>query len=241
MGRRAVLITRSQPGASATAKRVADAGFAPVLTPMLRIVPMPVPKSLPPVQAVLVTSANAARLLATLKPPPARVLTVGGATGEAARAAGATDVLSADGDVEALAALAKRVLDPKAGPVLHWRGREVAGDLAGALTSAGFDVREEVVYAAEAADRLTPEAEQGLRDGSAKAVLIHSARAARAFLDAVTGAGLADRLSSVVAVSLSPEAGAPLGGTRLADAVSAAQPLEMSLIEALTGALNKPA
>lgn len=237
----AVLITRSEPGASATGKRVADAGFTPILTPMLRIVPLATSQSLPAVQAVLITSAHAARRLAGVKPPLPPVLTVGGATAEAARAAGAKDVTSAEGAVEALAALAKQKLDPRAGAVLHWRGKEVAGDLAGALRSAGFVVREQVVYAAETAASLSPAAARALGEGTARAVLLHSARGAQAFLDVVKDEGLVDRLAQIVAVSLSPEAGAPLQGTALAGAVSAAQPLEMSLIEALTSALNRPA
>ncbi len=237
----AVLITRSEPGASVTAKRVAEAGFAPILTPMLRISPLPIPATLPKVQAILVTSANAARRLEDVASRPTRVLTVGGATADAARAAGAQDVTSADGDVVALAALAQRTLDPKAGPLLHWRGREVAGDLAGALRAAGFEVLEQLVYAAEPALSLTPDAERALKDGTARAVLFHSARGARAFVDVVKSAGLTEHLRGVVAVSLSAEASGPARGTAFAGAVSAVQPLEMSLIEALTAALNRPA
>jgi uroporphyrinogen-III synthase len=240
-----ILITRSEPGASATATRVADAGFVPVPTPMLRIAPAPIPRTVEGVQGLLVTSVNAARRLAELASPPPRVLTVGGATAEAARAAGAGDVLSADGDVHALTALARRALDPKAGALLHWRGREVAGDLAGALRAAGFEVREQVVYAAEPEERLSPEAEQALADGSARAVLFHSARGAGAFLEAAGRAGptepLSGRLSGLIAVALSEQAGAPAAGQGFARVVAAAQPLESSLIEALTSALNDAA
>jgi uroporphyrinogen-III synthase len=233
-----ILVTRSEPGASATAASLAAAGFAAIKTPMLVIEDRPTPASLAGVQALLVTSAHAARRLAAAPGPLPRVLTVGGATAEAARAAGATGVISADGDAGALVALVKRTLDPAAGPVLHWRGREVASDLAGALGAAGFEVREAVVYAAEPATTLAAEAAAALREGAAAAVLFHSARGARAFLAAADREGLTRRLERVVAASLSPQAGEPARDRAFAKHVSAAQPLEKSLIEALTAALN---
>jgi uroporphyrinogen-III synthase len=213
-----------------------EAGFAVIRTPMLAVADRLVPESLDGVQALLVTSAHAARRLADAPQPLPRVLTVGGATAEAAKTAGALEVLSADGDVTALAALARRVLNPAQGPLLHWRGQDVAGDLAGALEGAGFTVGEAIVYAAEPATTLTPEAARALRAGEAAAVLFHSARGARAFLDAAVREGLVDRLAGLVAASLSTQAGAPVRDAPFAKHVSAAQPLEKSVIEALTAA-----
>jgi uroporphyrinogen-III synthase len=233
-----ILVTRSEPGASATAERLVEAGLRAIRTPMLATVDRPLPADLEGVQALLVTSAHAARRLAEAPRPLPRVLTVGGATAEAARAAGAEEVRSADGDVEALAVLARRVLHSAHGPVLHWRGENVAGDLTGALEHSGFTVRHAIVYAAEPAAALSPEAADALRGGEAAGVLFHSARGARAFIDAVGRAGLTDRVHGLVAASLSSEAGAPARETAFAKHVSAAQPLEKSLLEALTAALN---
>jgi uroporphyrinogen-III synthase len=146
------------------------------------------------------------RRLADAPRPLPRVLAVGGATAEAARASGAADVVSADGDAAALADLAIRTLDPRGGAVSIWRGRDVAADLAGALTAAGFLVVEHQVYAAEARRRLAPEAAAALAAGEVAAVLAHSARGARAFLAAVEADGLRASLSDVIGVALSPQA-----------------------------------
>ncbi len=234
----AVLITRSEPGASATARRLEEAGFTPILTPMLHIAPRPPPKSLKGVQALLVTSVNGALRLVEAPQPLPRILAVGGATADAARAAGAAEVLSAEGDVAALIALARRVLDPAAGPVAHWRGGDVAGDVAGALRAAGFTAREHVVYAAVAHRAVSPAARLALEQGEAAAVTFHSARGARAFLAAVAEARLSGALSGLVAASLSPQAGAPAAAAGFAALVSAAQPNEPSLIRALAQALS---
>jgi uroporphyrinogen-III synthase len=143
MVERPCVITRSRPGAEQTAAAVAALGWTPVLCPARAVVPVAV--SATGAGAVLLTSAHAARLA----PPELHrlpALTVGAATAEAARAAGFLDVGSADGDV---IALARQAADRFAGtgqPLVHVRGQEVAGDLAGELARVGIQVLPLVVY-----------------------------------------------------------------------------------------------
>lgn len=91
---RRVLVTRPEPGASRTAAALRDAGWQPLLAPMLEIVrsnpALPRPGA---VQAVLVTSSNA---LPAFDPSwyGKPVLAVGGATATAARGRGFADVAS---------------------------------------------------------------------------------------------------------------------------------------------------
>jgi uroporphyrinogen-III synthase len=173
-----VAVTRALPEAEATAARVRALGGEPVLAPLLTIAPRAFDVSLNGVQALLFTSSNGVRAFAAASDTGAvRVLAVGDATAEAARAAGFYDVRSAAGDVAALAALAAATLDPAAGKLVHIAGAQVAGDLAGALDAAGFKVERRIAYEARAAPALPP-----AFAGPLDAVLFHSARAAQTFV-----------------------------------------------------------
>lgn len=174
-----VLITRPEPGASETARRVAALGFTPVLAPSLvvRSLPARLPER---ADAVVLPSGNA---VATLPPSlhAVPVLAVGDATAARARGAGFTDVRSADGDAVALTALAREAL-PAGGRVLLACGRGQSIALAAGLRAAGLRVHRRAVYAARPAAALPPEATEALRAGGLRAALFLSAETARAFV-----------------------------------------------------------
>ncbi len=173
-----VAITRAMPEAEATAARVRALGAEAVIAPLLTIVPCAYDTSTDGAQALLFTSSNGVRAFPDVRGARDRiVLTVGDATAAAARAAGFTDVRSADGDVRSLAALAKAQLDPAKGKLIHIAGDHVAGDLGGELREAGFDVQRRLAFASVAA-RTLPEVFNGPLD----IVLFHSARAAETFV-----------------------------------------------------------
>lgn len=228
----AVLVTRAEPGATATAAGLAELGFNPILTPVLEIRDREArADALHDAQAVLVTSANAAVRLARFGAVPT-VYAVGEATAEAARAAVRGEAVSAGGDAAALAALVIARLDPEDGPLVHVRGAHVAGDLAGRLRRAGFKVGEVIAYEAETVESLAPAAVAALRAGGA-AVLIHSARGAEAFLRAVERAGLTETLADAVLAGISAAALAPLENVATKRRVEAVAPTEQALLEAL--------
>ncbi|MCV0394463.1 MAG: uroporphyrinogen-III synthase [Rhizobiaceae bacterium] len=109
-----VLVTRPEPGASRTARRLAEAGHQPLLLPLSRIEPLPAQLDALP-DAVAATSANAlhntpAELVEKLRDLP--VFAVGDATAAAAAAAGFHDVRSAAGDAAALARLVRSHTPP---------------------------------------------------------------------------------------------------------------------------------
>ena len=205
-----VLLTRPEPDSTALAARLKNDGIDSVIAPLLEIVPRdpgPPPVPMDSVQALLVTSANAAeRLPSVTERRDVRVLCVGTATAEAVRAQGFDSVESADGAIEELTALALGTLDPKAGPVLHLSGDTVAGDLAGMLRLAGFEAHRLVVYEARPAEALPPRVLAELRRGRLDAVLFFSPRTAETFVRLVKSAGLAGQLDSVVAVAISDKA-----------------------------------
>jgi uroporphyrinogen-III synthase len=173
-----VAITRASPDAEGTAERLKAMGAAPVIAPLLTIVPRAFNANVEDAQALLLTSAAGARAFPGERSAHAKpVFTVGDATADAARAAEFTDVRSADGDVGALAALVKDALHPSAGKLIHICGEHVAGDLAGALAAAGFSVERRIAYAARTATQIPSALLQPL-----DVVLFHSARAAETFV-----------------------------------------------------------
>ncbi|HET6969964.1 MAG TPA: uroporphyrinogen-III synthase, partial [Phenylobacterium sp.] len=103
--RQRIWITRAQPGADATAERVRAMGHDAVVAPLLAVRPLlDVPVDLRGVAALAFTSANGVRAFADVSGERnLKVFALGAATAQAARAAGFKSVLSADGDVEALA------------------------------------------------------------------------------------------------------------------------------------------
>ena len=103
-----VWITRAEPGASATARRVVAAGLVPLVAPLLETADLPGAaadlEALPPSAVLAFTSANGVRALARLTPRrDLKAWCVGAATAGAARLAGFVDVVAGGGDVEALA------------------------------------------------------------------------------------------------------------------------------------------
>jgi uroporphyrinogen-III synthase len=174
-----VAITRAAPENAHTAARLQKRGAIPLLSPLLDIEHVSFDADLRQVQALLFTSSNGVHAFARQSHARAApVLAVGDATAAAARSLGFADVRSADGDVAALALLAKSTLDPRAGKLVHVAGARVAGDLAGALAAAGFEIERRTGYEAKAVTRLPVDFADPL-----DIVLFHSARAAQIFVD----------------------------------------------------------
>lgn len=186
-----VAITRADADAEHTAERIRALGAEPILAPLLSIIPCAYDTNVADAQALLFTSANGVRAFPDARRLQAKpVLTVGDATAEAARKAGFTDIRSADGDVSALAALARATLRPGAGKLVHIGGEHLAGDLAGELRAAGFAVERRIAYAARAVLTLPPQLLQPL-----DIILFHSTRGAETFV--ALGAPNAHKLTAV--------------------------------------------
>jgi uroporphyrinogen-III synthase len=203
-GRRGILVTRPEPGAAETGRRLAALGFEPILAPALLLAPRPFKP--PPAQALLLTSRAAARSLAPGEGLPADlpVLAVGEATAAEARSRGFREVVAAEGDGAALVALIAGRLQPAAGPLLLAVGAGYGADLAAALREAGFRVWRRVAYAAVPAPALPGEAIAALkRDNHVVAALFFSPRSARCAVSLLRSAGLAEQAGSVVALAIS--------------------------------------
>ncbi|WP_340116266.1 uroporphyrinogen-III synthase [Pelagibius sp. 7325] len=232
-----VLVTRPREDAPGLVADLEARGHAVMLEPLLTIRPRDPavwPDGHENAQALLVTSANGARAFARLD---ARrdlpVYAVGDASAAAARALGFAEVHSAAGNVDDLAALVKRRLDPARGPLLHPAAGKLAGDLQGTLRAAGFTVLRAVLYDAVPVTALSKDCIRGLNGGLIDAATFFSPRTAAGFVNLVEAAGLGDTCRRVVAVCLSPAVAEALCDVSWRRTVVAERPDQAALLAQL--------
>ncbi|THD74459.1 MAG: uroporphyrinogen-III synthase [Phenylobacterium sp.] len=223
--RQRIWITRTQPGADSTAERVRAMGHEALIAPLLTVrLVEDADIDLRGVGALAFTSANGVRAFADrCGERELRVFAVGAATAQAARAAGFHTVLSADGDVEALAEGIASRRGQLRGAVLHPGAVEPAGDLAGALEKHGVEARRAILYETGPVKISDAQAEVLVQ---ADAALLHSPLAAKA-LAAVLKAHPAPDLR---ALGLSKAVIRPLSRARLAAKAYPPFPLEAALL-----------
>jgi uroporphyrinogen-III synthase len=238
------LITRPIEDVEPLAAALAARGIAPVIEPLLAIRPLAaaipdLAASLDGAQAVLFTSANGARAFARAT---ARrdlpVFAVGDATARAAAALGFGAVASAAGDVDALAGLVAARLDPERGALLHAAGSAVAGDLAGRLEAAGFQLRRAVLYSADPVARLSAATVAALRGLRIDAAFFFSPRTAAHFVTLARAARIDEACRHVAALCLSPAVAGELSSLVWAHIVVAAAPEQRALLAAFDGFLS---
>ena len=221
--RQRIWITRAQPGADVTAERVRAMGHDAIVAPLLAVRVLPeVNVELHGVAALAFTSANGVRAFADVSGERGlKVFAVGAATAQAARAAGFKSVLSADGDVEALAEGIAARRGELRGAVLHPGALEPAGDLAGALEKQGVEARRLILYETAPVEDL--DTERLLRSDT---VLLHSPRASQVLAKLLK----AHPAPELRALGLSKAVIAPLSRTRLASKAYPPFPLEAALL-----------
>jgi uroporphyrinogen-III synthase len=225
------LITRTQPGAQVTEVLLRDVGLRPYCVPAATIVATGAAVDVSGVQALLMTSAAAARAItldATLRPLP--VYAVGDATAEAAIQAGFTNVISAGGDGAALAVLAADRMKTDHGALLHLRGQEVAGDVTGMLSACGFETRFVEVYHTQDHPDFRKAILDHVRTKSG-IILIHSPAGARRLCAALQGTEV--DLGNWDIAALSPACLVPAQNQGFNTLFTADQPDEVALIQAV--------
>lgn len=226
-----VLVTRPEPAAAATARRLAERGHAAVVAPLSSVetitAELPAPET---VQAVVVTSARALPALAAFRARP--LLAVGEASAAAARARGFSAVLSAGGDAAALARLALARCTPAGGPLLL-PGQEGQGAaLAEKLRAAGFAVCARAVYRLHRVSTLPETARQALAAGTVEAALFFSPASTRDFV-ALAGLLPVACFTRVEALAISPATATPLAPLPWQRVRVAAHPDQEELLDLL--------
>jgi uroporphyrinogen-III synthase len=208
--------------------RVRELRLEAVVEPLLEVRPAEdAPIDLADVSAIAFTSANAVDAFAQRSTERAiRVFAVGDATASAARIHRFSNVLSAKGDVAALASALVSRRRELPGVVLYPAAAEPAQDLAGALEGVGLTVRQVTLYETVV---LSPSEALVERLPQIDGVLVHSAKAAKA-LAAFLKTYPAPQLT---AFCLSRQIGRSLGRAGLAAVVSAEAANEAALLALL--------
>jgi uroporphyrinogen-III synthase len=243
----AVLVTRPHPDDETTAASLRARGFEVLRAPMLRFEPVPVHEDMNArYSAVIVTSANALRGIEPhlkghrmLELP---LFAVGEHTAAAARRAGFTHVVSANGDAAnlrdlVLASLRAKELK-KASTLLYLAGAEIARDLASELEESGFRVVTQTTYKMIAVKSLPREVSDAFAANQVEAVLHYSQRSARAFLDAARAAGVEISALAIPQCCISAAVASVVRDAGATQVVVAATPDENALFEALERALR---
>jgi uroporphyrinogen-III synthase len=230
-----VLVTRPQPDQEPFVGMLRAAGFEPVVCPVLEIRPQAVAATdWTGLQAVLITSANGARALAAAtNMRDLRLVCVGPASADAARALGFRDVLAASGEgTRSLADLCVAQLRPDGGPLLHGSGQDVAGDLVAQLRLRGFDARRLVLYRAVWAEALSDGGGVALRGQDPGIATFFSVRSVEGFWRLVAKMGLETPASRWRAACLS-QAVAGTARARFGRVGVAAEPSLGAMLEAV--------
>jgi uroporphyrinogen-III synthase len=224
-----LLVTRPEPDNERTAAVLRAQGHEVVLAPLLHIEAVAdADLGPPPWSAILITSANGARALAShprcgeLLALP--VLAVGRSSAEAARATGFADVVSADGDAEDLARLARERFAGSPQPLLYLAGEDRSGEIA----VPGLTVHTVVVYRAAKASLFPAAARTALEQGRIDGVLHFSRRSVDSYLDC--GRDIIGPALKPAHYCLSARAAEPLRLAGAARIAVASRPDEASLL-----------
>jgi len=229
-----LLVTRPRAEAERTAAELKRRGHAALIAPVLTIQPVAASFDAESLDALIMTSGNAARALAahpalkSLRKLP--LLAVGGQTAQAARNAGFSDVVSADGDAADLLTLVRSQCAAGA-RLLYLAGSDRSREFAAELAPHGIRVETVVVYEARAAARLPDEAEKAVRNGAVDGVLHYSRRSTVIFLHCIDAAGLSAAVQALTHYCLSLRAAEPFTGRHFKHIKVAPHPDEAALLD----------
>ena len=214
-----LVILRPEPGASITARRAEEAGWAAIKRPLFEIAPIdwdpPAPSRF---DALLMTSANSARYggeaLAAYRHLP--LYAVGTQTAEAARAIGFKTTLSGAGGVEEMA---DRLRADGKRCVFH-----PAGDVVRPFDETGLGITRAALYTAK---RIPAPNLAGMSNDAI--CLVHSPRSGL-YLHELCSTQSIDR-SPMSVIAISPAA-LDKAGTGWKAAIAARQPTDAAMLEA---------
>lgn len=231
-----LLITRPENDAPALTTKLQSLGHDVISMPVMEIyfdknAEMP---EINQQDGMAFTSVNGLRALLARNEPAYLDLAayaVGPATADACRQAGFETVFEADGDVAALAEII--IENPPQGKTIHIAGRDLAGDLASALTAAKINVQRTVIYRAQARQEMPPHIISMLRSGDVDGVLIYSQRSGQLFLELAGAANILDKSKKLIAFCLSPKVAEVMSHAGVEKCLVADKPNETALLALL--------
>jgi len=223
------------PSAQDSARAWEAKGFKAVAAPLLRVVNAPETPAAPSPDSVLVfTSKNGVFAYQGYGFNPAhKVITVGDATAAAARAAGFTDVISAQGTSGDVTALILKTVATTT-PIIHCAGRHIRGTISEDLRAAGYQARRDLYYQSQAVTTWPDIDYSALTH-----VAFYSPLAARTFQQ-LASQGLSAKFSldihTPVFISISRATDAALGELTAVQRYIANAPNEAAMLKVIEGA-----
>jgi uroporphyrinogen-III synthase len=229
---RRVLVTRPEPGASQTAKRLRAAGFSPLVLPLSETRPLPVVSIPETFDAVAVTSSSAIRhapraLLNRLS--GSRCYAVGQKTAAMANQAGFAEIVTGPGGAEALADVIISA-EKRGAAILYLCGRVRLPAFEARLRAAGIAVRPVETYDTVEISRDADTVRHLLDEKPVDAVLLYSAKAASAFADLASRPELSPLFKTACFHCISPRVASALAAHQGAKIRVAAEPNEEALL-----------
>lgn len=232
---RKLIITRAEPGARKTAERFSALGYDVACLPAIELVFFDASEfTVPDLQSVCIfTSANGVKAFEQAGWMPARkAICVGEATLKAARKAGFSDAVSAEGDVEAVLSFIVDAYSANTAPgFVHIANDAAVGALTDRLSALGYKARFLPLYGSQSVGwaEIAPRWHVEVTDDAC--IIIHSAKGAEAVASWIKAGGIATERFALT--GLSERAIAPLDGHNFAAKAVAKQPNEHELTIAL--------
>jgi uroporphyrinogen-III synthase len=242
-----ILVTRPHPDNEATSENLRARGHVVLLAPVLKFEPVAFhDESETSYSAVIVTSANAIRAVASQLPDlgllQLPLFAVGEHTAAAGRDSGFAEVIVAGGDAAALrdkvmqSARDKRL--KKKSTLLYLAGADLSRDLGGELGAEGFNVVTQTTYRMAPVKLLPRDVCEGFAAHGIEAVLHYSRRSARAFLEAARAEGVEISALAIPQCCLSETVAGVLREAGASQVLVAATPDENALFDTLERALR---
>lgn len=203
-----VILTRPLKDSLQLADILKKKGFAPVVAPLLEIVPQSCASSYATsADALLVTSANAMHALTDVPPQwlEKPVFAVGEATAAALRDRGFTQIIAGDSTAEDVIHRIPEFFTESGGrTVLFLSGQHISTDPQLLLAPYGITVGRSVTYVAEAVSALPDALLQHLKTGTPATLLFYSTRTAAIFRALIMQHALTATLGPLTALCFSP-------------------------------------
>lgn len=230
-----LLVTRPEPDAQRTAAALRQRGHHVSIAPLLRIEGIAADFGKGPWDALVITSANSCRAVAS-HPRIAElvhrpIFTVGLHSAAAARAAGFVDVTAAEGDVEELAQLLTAKFTARDRRLLYFAGEDRTADLAAGLAAHGIQLKTVIIYRAVKVSEFPPPVREAMAAGEIDGVLHFSRRTAESYLSSAVGAALLDRALAPFHYCMSAQVARPLLQAGATTVRIAERPNEASVVE----------
>jgi len=229
-----ILVTRPSPDGERTAAAVRARGHEVLRVPLMRVRPVPAVIS-GNWSAVIVTSANALRVLPAEQITPLLSLplyAVGQRSAEAARERGFCEVHSANGDARDLVRLIAERHANETAPYLYLAGEDRAADIEAALAKHGVKVETVIVYRIVTTG-FPPELFNAVERREIHAVLHFSRRSAENYVSGARAAGLIEQALAPRQLCLSRQVAEPIAAAGAQSVAIASRPDEAALLTLL--------